>query len=332
MRTARIVGLVVGSALLLLAGGCMSVDLARLFEVELEEQTVQARAPGGSRGKVLIVDVSGFITGYPRDGVFAPSQCSPDAIKAVLNRAERDPRIKAVLLRLDTPGGEVTATDMIYREIQAYAARTEVPVHAVMLGLACSGGYYIACAADRVTAHPTTVTGSIGIIARFPKLYDLADKVGYREEIITSGKMKAMGHPLREMTPETRAVMQAMIDGMYDRFVAVVEAGRPVLESRAAVEALADGRVYTADQALAAGLVDEVGYLDDALTEVQRAAGIRGAEVVTYTKGTREDLTVYSAAGGGALASASGSANPLAEIARWSRPGFYYLWMPAAGR
>ncbi len=195
-----------------------------------------------------------------------------------------------------------------------------------MMGLACSGGCYIAMAGDRVFAHPTTVTGSIGVIARFPKLTGLADKVGYHEVILQSGGMKSSSHPLVEMSPEMIAIYQKMIDEMYGRFLDVVVDARPAYADRAALAPVADGRIYTASQALELGLIDDIDYLPNVIRAVMRQAGLDDASVVTYIRGHAVDSNLYSQ-----LRNAAPQINlvnlDLGALAP-DGPGFFYLWKP----
>lgn len=310
--------------LLLLLSGCMSVGLEALFKSELEEVVVE-NAGILTRNKIAVLDLSGVISSEMA-GAFSRYKCTPEAIRSMLDMMREDAQIRGVLLKIDSPGGEVTATDMIFRELRSYQRETGVPVYASMMGLSCSGGYYLSCVADRIYAHPTTITGSIGVIARFPKLRGLADKVGYDEEIVKSGNMKAMGHPLLTMSAEERAVFQGTIDDMYGRFITIVRDGRPQLETLEAVRPIADGRIYTAKQALANGLVDEIGYLSDALNDLKAAAGVSKAHVVTYSYGASDDANLYTRAMRAPVELNLGAIQ--LKGLEMARPGFHYLWMP----
>ena len=247
-----------------LASGCVSVDLQSLINPRLEEQTVDGRGLW-TKNKILIVDVSGQIASEYNDNLFFLTRCSPENIKAILTKAEQDNGIKAIVLRIDSPGGEVTATDMIYHELIEFKKRTGIPVVASIMGLGCSGAFYIACAADKIYANPTSISGSIGIIARFPKLTGLANKIGYEEEILTTGDLKSMGHPLRQMTPEIRQVIQHSIDELFDRFLSVVMSSRKEYNTREKAKTISDGRIFTAYQALDLKLIDEITYLSDVI-------------------------------------------------------------------
>ncbi len=315
----------------LLGAGCLSVDLNRLLNPRLEEVTL--REPRGWTSKrLLVVDISGLISTSPGGLLSIGRRCTPDGVRAVLDQARRDARIKAVLLRIDSPGGGVTATDMIAHEIQSFRQATHLPVYAMIMSAGCSGGYYIATSAERIWAHPSAVTGSIGVIATFPQVQGLTGKIGVSEIVIKSGDMKDMGSPLRDMEPAERAVLQAMIDEFYGLFLDRIVAARPQFPSRDALRPLADGRVFTAAQAVAAGLVDHVGYLDDAITAVLRTAGLDDARVVTYAYGPNGNATPYSPSAGAPGLPTSINVRLLDLQALSPEAGFHYLWLPGAAR
>jgi protease-4 len=161
-----------------------------------------------------------------------------------------------------------------------------------MLDVAASGGYYIATAADTIIAHPTTVTGSIGVVLFKLNVEGLMEKVGLEEEAIKSGDMKDIGSPFRGMTSEEREILQGVIDTMYERFLDVVADGRKI--ERRKLREIADGRIYTARQALDLNLIDEIGYLDDAIEEAKKAAGLEEARVVTYGRPSDYRGSIYS--------------------------------------
>lgn len=327
-RDNALVLLTLGLCLLLVGGGCISVDIQSLLQPELRERVVEP-ARTRTRNKILLLDVAGIIASDNAFRSFLTPCASPEAVKAVLNKAETDAAICAVLLRIDTPGGEVTATDMIYHEIVEYRRRTGVPVLASLMGLGCSGGYYIACAADRIYTHPTTVTGSIGVLARFPQFTGLAEKIGYKEEIVSSGDFKSMGSPLREMTPAERKILQTGIDEMFERFLTVIEKSRPKFGSVDDVRPVADGRVYTAQQAVALGLADGIAYLSDVVDMAKQAAGVDDAKVIAYQTGLRGDSNIYSRTLAGLQPPTTVVNFDLSALAPKIQPGFYYLWLPS---
>ena len=301
--------------------GCAYVNISLKDERKpLREQTIS----GKGFSKILVTDVSGFISSEERSDSLVGNIKRPSLVSRVreeLEKAEKDKRIKAIVLRINSPGGAVTASDMIYQEIKAFRARTGRPVVASLMDLGTSGAYYIAQAADRVIAHPTTVTGSIGVIMVRPDIEGLMTKLGIRTTEIKSGELKAMGSPFKPLSPEEQRVFQGVIDEMYGRFLKVVADGRKGLSSEK-IRALADGRIYTAQQALESGLIDGMGYLPDALELAKQLAGLEHARIIMYHrpgdfKGSFYawplilDPVVFASTLGGL-----------------STPQFLYLWMP----
>ncbi|MBT3378262.1 MAG: signal peptide peptidase SppA [Lentisphaerae bacterium] len=306
--------------------GCMSVDVLGLMGHELQEVTL--REPEGFfvSDRVAVLDVTGIISAQAPP-LFGSATCTPDEVRAVLEKLDQDPRIKALVLRINSPGGGVTATDMMHHEIRRFKEESGVPVIAVFMDVACSGGYYLANAADAIYAHPTTITGSIGVIATFPKWQGLAGKVGYEQVVVKSGEMKDIGNPMREMSEAERTVFQEMIDDMYRRFLATVVEGRGRYATPEMLRPVADGRIYTARQALELGLIDGICHLDQALDRALEAAGIHDARIVAYTTTDLDDPTVYSKVDArivpGKLLRVE-----LPGIGRRAMPGFHYLWLP----
>ena len=201
--------------------------------------------------------------------------------------------MKALIVRINSPGGTITASDVLYHEIRAFKQRRKIPVIAAIMDVGASGGYYAALAADQIFAHPTTITGSIGVIMVTVNAQGLLEKIGVAPLAIKSGPIKDAGSPFRALTDEERAVFQAVIDDMYGRFVRLVVQSRKIPEER--VRSFADGRIYTADQARALGLVDRIGYLDDAVAVARQAAALDSARVVMYHRPREYRANLYSA-------------------------------------
>jgi protease-4 len=198
---------------------------------------------------------------------------------------------------------------------------------AEMMGMATSGGYYIASAADRIVAHPTTVTGSIGVMLLTLNVEGLENLVGVQVGAITSGTHKDILSPFRPMTDEEREIIQNIINSLYDRFLDVVEEGRGEAGlTRERLRPLADGRIFTAQQALDAGLIDEISYLPDLVDSLKRDLGLRDVKVVSYRRGASGDYDIYSR--GGAQPRVDVSLIDPKVLSRDLRPGFYYLWQP----
>ncbi len=308
------------------ASSCMMVNLKSLTtKPELVETVVEKDPHWLTDGKVLLVDIGGLITEERGGGLFSLSGvcCTPDYVKSVLNRARQDSRIRAVILRIDSPGGTVGASELIAREVRLFRTETNIPVYAQITGLGCSGGYYVAAAADRIHIQKSSITGSIGVIASLPNFRKLADKIGYEQTVVKSGVMKDIGSALRAMTPEEGAVFQALIDSSYHQFLMWIVENRPQLESIEHLKPIADGRIYTADQALAHRLVDRVAFLDETISAVKQAAHLTRADVIVYGYDEPGDPNIYTRAS----AAASGLRLFNAELPLpAARPGLYYLW------
>jgi protease-4 len=246
------------------------------------------------------------------------------ALVEKLKRAEADPDVKAVVVRIDSPGGDVTTSDILYHELVQFKERKKVPVVAAFMGVAASGGYYLASGADSIVAHPTSITGSIGVISMHVSLTGLLDKIGVKVEALKSGAKKDVGSPFRTLGEDDRKLLQVLIDQFYARFVSVVASGRKGRLSETEVKGLADGRVYTAQQALEAKLVDRIGYLEDAIGEAMVRAHVRKANIVMYSRRPSRVKNEYSAA-------APPPAQPFSELDQARKLlGFhcYYLWEP----
>jgi protease IV len=285
----------------------------------------ETQVGGTGTAKVLLIEVSGMISSQEKEGLIpAPSLLA--RIKEQLAKAAQDDQVKAVVIRINSPGGTVTASDIIHHELKAFKASKKIPIVASIMDLGTSGGYYIAAAADTVLAHPSSVTGSIGVIMLTINARGLLEKVGVETTAVTSGPRKDMGSPFRVMTSEERAIFQGLIDSFYQRFLTIVQEGRPQLQMDQ-IKKLADGRIYTGDQAKAAGLVDDLGYLEDAIELAKKKAKLPEARVVTYQRPGEYSNNIYSKlVAPGPLA---GFADlDVMALARGGTPQFMYLWMP----
>jgi protease IV len=304
-----------------LQAGCISVNL-----IEPSGPVREVQLSGTGDGKVLLLDLSGVISSQEKDSVF-PQPNMLATFKEELTRASKDDKIKALVIRINSPGGTVTASDILYHELRDFKTKKKIPVIASMMDVAASGGYYLAMAADSILVHPSTVTGSIGVIMLTVNARGLLEKVGIEANAIASGPRKDMGSPFRVMTAEERAIFQSVIDSFYQRFLSVIQEGRPNL-SGDQIKKLADGRIYSGDQAKAAGLIDEIGYLDDALEMAKKKAGLTEARVVTYGRRGEYQNNIYSRLFG-TSSGVTGLANlDLLSMVRGGTPQFMYLWMP----
>jgi protease-4 len=197
---------------------------------------------------------------------------------AQLKAFRENPSIKAIVVRIDSPGGGVGPSQEIYREIRKSSEKKKVV--ASMGALAASGGYYVASAADTIMANPGTITGSIGVIMSYTNLEDLFGKIGLSPVVIKSGRYKDIASPVREMTDEERALLQAFADDLHDQFISDVAEGRGLEVED--VRKIADGRIFSGKTAKELGLIDQLGNLEDAIEMAGRLAGIKGKIVTVY--------------------------------------------------
>jgi protease IV len=307
--------------LALTCAGCITVDILGGKPGRLRETVVE-----GERGpKIALIDIEGVLSEVAKPTRLGlREEESPVArVRAQLDKAAKDRAVKAVILRIHSPGGTATASEIIYGEIQRFKAKKPVPVVAQLVGIATSGAYYAAMAADSVYANPTTVTGSIGVIFVSVNVSGLMEKLGLADQTITTGPYKDVGSPLRPMTSEDRALMQGVLNDLYRRFVQVVAAGRPQLAD-ARVAELADGRIYSATQAQANGLVDGIADLPSTIDEVRRRAGLEEVRVVAYHRKREWRENLYTLP----PSLETLAVKPTALLDLLQAPTFAYLWWP----
>jgi len=285
---------------------------------------------GSAREKMVVIEVHGVIMDYG-GSLFSSGNSVVRRSIEQLRQASEDPDVKAIVLSVNSPGGGVTASDEIHHEVvKAKQAGKKIVVH--MGDLCASGGYYISAPAHRIVASPTTITGSIGVIMNHMEYHKLLEeKLGVSEKAIKSGPHKDILSPARPMTVEEQAILQGMIDAMYKRFVDLVEDGRKGRQNfpadRKAIEKIADGRIYTGDEAVTLGLADAVGYMEDAYNEAAQAAGLREYKLVRYTR----QPTLMDVLGGNAEGKVNINAGVQIDAARLLQdltPRVEYRWAP----
>lgn len=256
---------------------------------------VEHRVGGRGSARIVLLEINGEITSESRDSAFGLQlrESTVSRVEAALTKARDDRRVAAVILRINSPGGTVTASDVVYDLVKRFRRERNVPVVAEILDVGASGGYYVALAADEIVAHPTSIVGSVGVVMQSVSFSGLMEKVGVRNQSIVTGDKKQIGSPLTEMTDAERAVLQRVVDDMYERFLALVRENRPRLTEEAD-RLLQDGRIFSAPQALAGGLVDRVEYLEDTIENVVRRTGIGEATVVVYRQPNDHVRGIYS--------------------------------------
>lgn len=246
-------------------------------------RTPGARGVGGG-GKIGIIYIEGIITAGETDGgLFGGRTSGTGGILDALRRAEEDPGVKAIVLRIDSPGGTAAASQEVARAVER-VKRAGKKVVTSMADVAASGAYWVAAGSDCIFANPATITGSIGVLIETFEMTGLYGKLGVSKQTIKSGPYKDMGSESRPMTPQERAIFQGMVNDIYAQFIDRVATGRKMRREK--VLPLADGRVFTGRQAKEVGLVDELGDLRDAVRYAGRLAGIKGEpEVVNLGPG-----------------------------------------------
>ena len=217
--------------------------------------------------KIAVVEIRGVIT-------------QSSGIIEEIHQYEEDEGVKAIILRIDSPGGGVGPSQEIHREVLKVKSKKKVVTS--MGSVAASGGYYVACASDLIIANPGTITGSIGVLMEFANIEELFKKIGIKGVVLKSGEHKDIGSPFREMTPEEKKIIQGVIDNVHEQFIQAVAQGRRLERSK--VAEIADGRILTGEQAKQLGLVDQIGNLQDTIDVVARMVGIKGKPTVLYPK------------------------------------------------
>ncbi|MCS7088816.1 MAG: signal peptide peptidase SppA [Thermoflexales bacterium] len=291
-------GVLVGFALPVCLCACVAVAPFALLSASLPAATAAATPFGTAATSVERVQISGpasgpavavvsingpIVSGSSNQFDFTgiPVAASRDVIR-VLEEVAKDGDVRALVLFVDSPGGSVVGSDEIYHALKT---KVRVPIVVYMGNTAASGGYYVSMAGQHIIAHPNTLTGSIGVISEFTNIEGLYEKLGLKSVVLKSGEFKDFGNPTSPFTEEDRKLWQAVLDEIYEQFVRIVAEGRRLSVER--VKTLADGRPYTGKQALEAGLVDQLGYFEDAVDKAAELGGITGEpRVVEYRKRT----------------------------------------------
>ncbi|MCK5654675.1 MAG: signal peptide peptidase SppA [Candidatus Aureabacteria bacterium] len=288
--------------------------------IEGEQEYLEAYVSGSGSKKIVLIPLRGIIM----DSAKTPWK-RVNIIKDVsekLEKARADESVAAVILQVDSPGGGVTASDILADKVREFRDSGKIIVVS-MEDIAASGAYYISAPSNYIMAHPTTITGSIGVLMQGFNVQGLLEKVGVEDVTFKSGSMKDILSPAREMTEEEKEVIQRVVDYMYRRFISVVAEGRNL--SLEQVEAIADARIFTSDEAVLLGLVDSIGFIDDTIKVTKKLAELEEARIIRYkTESTLSEL----------LSLRIGQINPLAEVMNgkfsevFSSGGFrlMYLW------
>lgn len=287
-------------------------------------------------GDVATIDVRGLIADARTPGLLGAGANPVDSLVARLEKAEKDERVRAVILRISSPGGTVTGSDMMYREVRRFSEKTGKPVIASLGEIAASGGYYLALAADVIVAQPTSITGSIGVIIPTVNVSEGLNRIGIVARNVKSGPNKDLADPLSPPRDSQYAVLQGMVGEFYARFRGLVVSRRTALKPEL-VDELTDGRVITGARAVECGLADREGGLREAFELAKERVGIKAARLVKYVGADANPRTPYAAADGAAPRAEQGRPeinlvqirlNDLAGPGAVSDlSGVYYLWL-----
>ncbi len=286
---------------------------------------VEGGAAASHSPHVAIIDVDGLLVNTNLAGPYSSGDNPVDLLREKLDVAAADPCAVAVVLRINSPGGSVTASDMMWREVQDFREKTHRPVIACLVDLGTSGAYYLATACDLILAHPTTVTGGIGVVLNLYNLEDAMNVLNIVSQAIKAGEKIDLGTVTREMKAEETALLQEMANEFYDRFREVVRRQRKQVDPTN--KTTFDGRVMTATQALKVGLIDQVGYLKDALALARERAGQPDAGAVLLHRTGDVARTPYATTPNYPLHVNLFPAS-LPGLDRSKLPTFLYMWQP----
>lgn len=287
---------------------------------------VREGGAGARSARVAVIDVDGLLLNQSMTGLYSVGENPVASFREKLEASAKDDRVRAVVLRLNSPGGGVAASDLMAEELRRFRASTGKPAVACLLDVATGGAYYLAIGCDRVVAMPTSVTGAVGALVNHANLEDAMAQLNVRVEAIKAGDKVDMGTVTGPLDDETRKLFQDMADGFRDRFLTRVAQSRPLMNDPDR-RAIADGRIVDATHALTLHMVDSLGYPDDAIAEAERLAGLAGAEVVLFQRQGYPVRSIYATVPNVPLQS---------ELLPFSYPGlersklpaFLYLWQP----
>lgn len=308
---------------LILITAC-SVPRMSLFR-DAPEPLREFTLEGKGTDKILLIPVSGLISDMPKKGFVRTSPSLVEQVVSHMNKAEKDKQIKAILFQINSPGGTITASDLLYHEIMSFKERTGTKIVISMMDLATSGSYYMSLPADMIMAHPTTLTGSVGVIFLQPKVSGLMEKIGLGVDVTKFGKNKDMGSPFRSSSEEEQILMQKAVNDFGERFIRLVQKHRK--PGQQALAEISTARVFLADDALKLGLIDKIGYFSDAVKEAKKLAGISDdSRVVVYRRMEFPNDNYYNIGG---VATDNLNVSVISIDLPESlnlKTGFYYLW------
>lgn len=291
----------------------------------VQAMSLPEKCPDASSPAVAVIDVDGILLNTNFSGLSSSGENPVSLFRERLDAVACDHCIRAVVVRINSPGGGVTATDIMWHDLSAFRERTGLPVVACLMDTGAGGAYYLATAADSIVAHPTSVTGGIGVILNIYNLQDALQQFNVAAIPVRSGDKIDIGSPVKALDEDQRKLLQKMADNFHDRFREVVRDGRPDVDMDD--KSNFDGRVFTAGEALNRKLIDHVGYLDDAISMASRMAHVHHARVVLYHRANDQAHSAYAVTPnvpvGFGIVPIS-----LPGLDRSRLPGFLYMWQP----
>jgi protease-4 len=285
------------------------------------------QSPGGPQSpRIGVVDVDGLILNQNMTGLYSVGENPVSAFREKLEAAAHDPRVRAVVLRINSPGGGVSASDILADELRRFRQTTGKPIVACLMDVATGGAYYLALGCDRIVSLPTSVTGAVGAIINHANLQDAMAQLNVKMDPIKSGDLVDMGSVTAPLPEPARALFQEMADGFRDRFADRVRTHRTAMTPQD-LKRIGDGRIVAAPKALALHMVDAIGYLDDAIALAENLGGAAGSEVVLFQRSGYPTRSIYAIAPNIPLQT---------ELIPFSYPGlersklptFLYIWLP----
>lgn len=306
--------------------GCIVIPIAELLKRQpLKEHVLVDGAGFLLKKKIAVIEINGVISSDSSYGLLSSSENTVVEVQSRLKKIRLDPEVHAVVLQIASPGGEVTACDIIYHTLVRFKKETGVPIVASIVEQGASGAYYIAMASDEVIAHPTAIVGSIGVILQSYNVSGLLAKIGVAVAPIKSAELKDINSPFRDMSDAERQVLQTLVDDLYGRFLDIVDKGRSGL-NKERVKELADGRVVSGVAAVDLGLVDRTGYLADAIEHARRMANISNPTIVHYTRPGGRNTRLSAVLDD--RVDTSSDFRLQVETPRFHGAKLYYLWQP----
>jgi protease IV len=321
----------VSLVLCLLVAGCadrtVQIDLVPTSN-PINPQMIEPSGVWFNTNRIAIINISGMIADGYESSLFSPGHNPVSDLRETLNSISNDSNVKAVILRMDTPGGTVTASEMMYGDILAFKKKTHIPVIVSMMDVCASGGFYVSCAADYQMAYPTTITGSIGVIVQLFNVHRLIDRWGIDAPVFVSGVNKDTGSPFQPMSDSSKALIQHFVDQFYGQFVALVKKSHPDV-NQADWAMLTDGRPLTGVDAAGYHLINSIGTLDDAIALAKKMANIQNADVVLYARDSQAVGSIYAQSQTTPAQSQSNLLNvdlSNFDMSSLLHPTFLYMW------